>query len=170
MIRKTNVFALGITASLLISLVSGCTTPYQSEGFTGGYSETQLAEDRYMVSFRGNGYTGLGTVELYLIYRCAELTDWEGFDYFIIEESNIQEKHGSIDFPGTYSGQTNFQAHTYGNYMYGTATTSGTYSSPTSIPYTKYSKTAIIRMYHGDTPREITNAFDAHYIIKNVLP
>ena len=41
----------------LCGLLSGCLTPYQRVGLTGGYDEVQLAENMYRVSFVGNGYT-----------------------------------------------------------------------------------------------------------------
>ena len=43
-------------ASLVLAL-TGCMTAYQPDGLTGGYSEVQLSENVWRVSFKGNGYT-----------------------------------------------------------------------------------------------------------------
>jgi len=44
---------------LVTVLLSGCATPYQRQGFfIAGYSETQLAENVFQVSFQGNQNTG----------------------------------------------------------------------------------------------------------------
>ena len=34
---------------LFIVIISGCSTSYQSDGFTGGYTELQLADNIYKV-------------------------------------------------------------------------------------------------------------------------
>lgn len=57
----------------LTTLFCGCSTPYQSSGWMGGYTEQPLGDDRYLVSFRGNGYTGSEVVREYAIRRALEL-------------------------------------------------------------------------------------------------
>jgi hypothetical protein len=37
--------------------LTSCATGYRPVGFGGGYSATQLDENLFQVSFRGNGYT-----------------------------------------------------------------------------------------------------------------
>lgn len=46
-----------------------------------------------MVSFKGNGFTGRQKVENYLLYRCAEVTLNDGFDYFVLASEDIESKH-----------------------------------------------------------------------------
>ncbi len=48
----------------------------------GGYSEQQLEPNRWRVTFSGNSLTDRRTVENYLLYRSAELTLSQGFDWF----------------------------------------------------------------------------------------
>ena len=48
----------------------------------GGFSEQKLEGDRYRVSFAGNSLTSRDTVERYLLYRSAELTVQQGYDWF----------------------------------------------------------------------------------------
>ncbi len=69
--------------AVLISL-AGCATAYQRENITGGYLDFPLEETTYRVRFKGNNYTSRDKVELFLLYRCAELTDRLGYDHFIL--------------------------------------------------------------------------------------
>ena len=63
-------------------------TPYQPEvrgqRIHGGYSEQRLTNNRFRVTFDGNTLTSRERVEGYLLYRAAELTIKEGFDWFRI--------------------------------------------------------------------------------------
>ena len=92
--------------------VSGCVTPYQSSGFAGGFSETQLGPNMFKVRFKGNAYTSPEKAADYTLLRCAELTLAKGFHYFII----LNEQSYST----TYKYRT--PTHTSGS---ATATTSG---------------------------------------------
>lgn len=79
MLRRlaTLIFALAIT---------GCATPYQPfELFgRGGYQEKQLTNDTYEVIYYGNHATSMETLNSLLLYRSAELTLSNGYDYFEI--------------------------------------------------------------------------------------
>ncbi len=58
-------------------------TPYQAAvESTYGYKSQQIETDRWSVTFAGNSLTQRETVETYLLYRAAELTDQQGFDHF----------------------------------------------------------------------------------------
>lgn len=41
-------------------IAAGCATGYHARGLSGGFSETQLDENVFEVSFHGNGYTSHG--------------------------------------------------------------------------------------------------------------
>ena len=79
-----------LAAAILAAATVGCTTatPYQPEAagqrVAGGYSEQRIAEDRYRVNFSGNSLTPRDRVEGYLLYRAAELTVRDGYDWFLI--------------------------------------------------------------------------------------
>jgi hypothetical protein len=49
-----------------------------------GYLETALANDTYIVSFSGNGFTSEGSVQSNLLRRCADPTPSKGYWYFIV--------------------------------------------------------------------------------------
>jgi hypothetical protein len=56
----------------------------------GGYAEVRLSEDRYEVIFVGNQLTSREQVETYLLYRAAELTLQQRYDWFVIEQQGME--------------------------------------------------------------------------------
>ena len=118
---------------VLLVLFSGCATTYQSNGFSGGYSETQLDENVFKVAFRGNGYTGRERVADFTLLRSAELAMQSGYKYFVIVDANSYTSSSTYTTPTTATTSVNANtygtANTYGNNTtynantYGTATT-----------------------------------------------
>jgi hypothetical protein len=49
-----------------------------------GYRDAKIANDLFQVSFAGNNHTPDDTAYNYCLYRCAEVTKQNGFDYFMI--------------------------------------------------------------------------------------
>jgi hypothetical protein len=68
------------------TLLTQCVTKYQAWSKSQGYKETKTEDGKLKVSFSANIYTDDETVKDYLLYRCAELTLENKFDYFIILE------------------------------------------------------------------------------------
>tara|TARA_B100001063_G_scaffold224919_1_gene233329 strand:+ start:60 stop:380 length:321 start_codon:yes stop_codon:yes gene_type:complete len=58
---------------ILVSLVAGCATGYQAHTWSGGYKDSQLGENHYLVEYYGNGTTSPETVDLYWKKRAEEL-------------------------------------------------------------------------------------------------
>lgn len=80
-----------IAAAAAATLALGAcetTTPYQplqkGTAVSGGYTDRALEPNRWQVSFSGNSLTDRRTVETYLLYRAAELTVAQGYDWFAI--------------------------------------------------------------------------------------
>jgi hypothetical protein len=78
-----------VISVLTAMVVAACTTPYQSSGLTGGFTEKELEPGVWRVTFGGNGFTTAETVQTYWLYRTAQLTMEKGFDGFEIL-SNLQ--------------------------------------------------------------------------------
>ena len=98
---KTNPFrrrllaGLGLAASLALASCATTPTPYQPASDSrgeGGYSERQIAPDRWRVTFAGNALTSRETVEGYLLYRAAELTLAQGNDWFEIMDRQVEHE------------------------------------------------------------------------------
>ena len=114
-------------------LLSGCATTYKSNGFSGGYSETQLDENVFKVVFRGNEYTSRERVADFTLLRSAELAMQNGYKYFVIVDANSYTTNSTYTTPTTATTNVNSStygtANTYGNNTkyntntHGTATT-----------------------------------------------
>lgn len=72
------------TVAALALTACATATPYQPAGPSqrAGYSDTRIEQNRYRVAFAGNSVTSRETVEMYLLYRAAELTTQSGYDWF----------------------------------------------------------------------------------------
>jgi len=106
---------------IVLFVLTGCATKYQSTGLTGGYSETQLGENIFQVSFRGNAYTSSEKAVDFTLLRSAELAMENGFNYFEIVESGSHNKMSSYTTPTR--SYTTGSVYGTGNYAYGSATT-----------------------------------------------
>ena len=103
--RKIVAASASLSATLLLwSCMTA--TPYQPEGrgqrIHGGYSEQRLANNRFRVTFHGNTLTSRERVEGYLLYRAAELTIKEGFDWFRIIDRETDRYRREYIEPSPY--------------------------------------------------------------------
>jgi hypothetical protein len=123
-------------------LASACQTAYQPSGLGGGFSESRVDENTWRVSFRGNALTSPDRVEQYLLYRCAEITVQNGFDWFIFVDRGTAARYT----PPSGSGVT-------------------------AMPgYRKYRSSAEIRVFKGQKPVENLDAHDAREVMKFLGP
>jgi len=132
------------TASLVLALTA-CATTYQPQGFSGGFSETQLDTNVFRVSFKGNGYTHAERAEELALLRSAELTLKNGFTHFVIIDGQSRETHSTYTTPlqATTTGSTSV----YGNTAYGSSTTS--FTGGETYHFTKPSTTNTIMCFKG---------------------
>src|SRR4051812_49553815 len=91
----------------LVALLSACmtATPSQPLGApgaraAGGYAERQIEANRFRVTFVGNTMTSRETVETYLLYRAAELTQQQGFDWFVTADRETNRHTNTYVEPG----------------------------------------------------------------------
>lgn len=82
-----------ISLIALLILLTNCSTPYQPKNMLGGYSEEKILDNLYRVEFAGNQHSKPEKIQNYLLYRCAELTQEMGYEYFAIvsEERHFDE-------------------------------------------------------------------------------
>jgi len=148
---------------LFAALVSGCATSYQKQSFTGGYSEVRLGENIFQVSFRGNAYTSRERASDFSLLRSAEVAIENGYRYFIIIESEKYSKVGAYTTPST--SYTTGSAYSYGNYAYGSATTT-TYGGQTYLISKPRSNNTILCF--KEKPDINALIFDAEFVIKSM--
>ncbi len=152
-------FSIILTLSLLLN---DCTTPYQPRGFLGGYSDSRIDSNTVRVSFYGNGHTSQEKVENSMLYRCAEVTLQDGYDYFTIASGGTTPSYSSYTTPGTYNQFT--------QYGYGTASTFGTYEPGETIITKRFESSVLIKMFNGIKPSNSPNTYDAHELIHYMKP
>lgn len=152
-------------------------TPYgPATGARGyGFSEQQIEQNRYRITFRGNSSTARETVENSLLYRAAELTVQNGYDYFVVVENDTEAKR-------SYTGSS-YPAF-YGRYGYGYPFHRSHYAFPYyaygfgwGYPYdsyareiTRYSAVAFVTMHRGNKPEDNPQAFTAREVMRNLGP
>jgi len=149
---------LAIVLALATMGLTGCATMYQSRGFTGGYSDTQLAPDVFVVNFNGNGFTSAERASDFAMLRAADLTEGAGYWYFTVSQAQDDGTYSTVVMPG-YSNTT-VHGYGYGNSFHATATTWGT--GPIAIPIFKPRSKLMIHCYHDKPPG--VQAFDASFI------
>ncbi len=102
-----------VAAVLMAATLGACATPtpYQpasGRGFSrAGYSDEQIEDARFRVSFSGNSLTSREVVERYLLYRAAQLTLERGYDHFILVDRDTERQtqtYTTGNFFGGYGG------------------------------------------------------------------
>lgn len=162
-----------IRAVILVAcmgLLSACSTSpsvYAPAGDNGyGYSEQRVEQNRYRVSYAGNSATPRERVEDYLLYRAAELTLENGYDYFVMTARDTEPRtsyYGSgVPYAGWPPG--------YGFYGYGGSGFGWGLSTSTRRPVTRYRAYADIVLYHGDKPAKDSWAYDARDVMNQLGP
>ncbi len=141
----------------LVTILTSCATAYQREGSTGGYTETQLDENVFKVSFKGNGFTARDKAADFVLLRSAEVTLENGYNYFIIIDAKEFSKNSTYTEPTTTYGT----ATAYGNTAYGTSTS---YGGPTyNISKPRASNTIIL---FKEKPQQFS--YNAKFIKKSL--
>ena len=162
MVRLFSKFA--VLAAL--ALAAGCASPtaYQPARDGYGYAEQQLEENRYRVSFNGNNVTQKETVEIYMLYRAAELTRELGYDYF---EMADRETDKSTRYLATYTtfGHYSHRHHRFDSDHFGSGFVTGT-----TRPISKYGAVANILLHKGEKPEDNPQAYDARDVLKRIGP
>jgi hypothetical protein len=161
-----KLFILHPICCILLSILSGCATPYQSQSLTGGYSETQIAPDVYRVQFAGNAYTSWERSQDFAMLRAADLTVNSGFNYFAILDETAYSSVSSITTPGQSNTSGSLYLHGgRGNY-YGTYSERTTYKPPQTEYIYKPRNELLIRCF-SDKPADIY-VFDAAFLQQSI--
>ncbi len=95
--------------SLILMASAACMTPYQERGFRGGYSDTELGPNRFIVSFKGNGNTSLGDVYQMANRRAQEICVQHFFSTFEVLGKPIKSTDNAqlvIEQNDSYIGST----------------------------------------------------------------
>jgi hypothetical protein len=186
MSRRSAAFA--VIVALAAGLAACATpTPYQpnirGQATSGGYSEVRLEENRFRVNFAGNSLTSRETVEGYLLFRAAELTVQNGYDWFSIVDRQTNRDARTYIEPDPFYNPWYGPAYSYWRpswRYYG-----GGYGWRTWDPFfggpfwanrvdvrtvERFEASAEIVMGRGPKPAGDLRAFDARAVIDNLRP
>jgi hypothetical protein len=177
--------AFAVALALAAGLAACATpTPYQpnirGQQTSGGYSELRLEDNRYRVTFAGNTLTSRQTVEAYLLFRAAELTVQNGFDWFAMVDRATDKStrvYADPSFGPWYGGYGYWRPY-WGYYGrgYGWRGWDPFWGSPfwgdTMDVRTvdRFEASAEIIMGRGTKPADNPGAFDARSVIENLRP
>ena len=178
-----------ISAFAVALMLAACatSTPYAPASSEKGYgfSEQRIEDNRYRIMFRGNSSTTRETVENFLLYRAAELTMINGYDYFVVVEGDTEARRsytstGDPFFGPAFYGRSGFGGRGFRGrgfrggygfpyYAYGFGWGSP-YAGGVTREITRYSAVAFITMHKGPKPEEDAQAFDARDVSQNLRP
>lgn len=187
MSRKLTSFAAAV---VLTAGLAACATPtpYQpaaprgSGATSGGYSEARIEPNRFRVNFAGNSLTSRETVEGYLLYRAAELTVQNGYDWFSVVERDTDTKTRSYVEPDPFYrpwyGAYGFWRPSWRYYGrgYGWRGWDPFWGDPFWADRVdvrtieRFEASAEIMMEKGAKPQGDPKAFDARAVIDNLRP
>lgn len=169
--------------------LAGCVspTPYQpavrGSATSGGYSETRIEPDRWRVNFAGNSMTSRETVEGYLLFRAAELTLQNGYDWFSIVDRQTDAKQRTYVDPdplyhpwygpgfGYWRPSWRFRGRGFGwrtwDPWFGDPFFADRYDVQT---IQNFEASAEIVTHKGAKPADDPRAFDARAVVDNLKP
>ena len=155
---------------LIVGLgISGCATTYQRGGFTGGFDEHKVNDSAYVVSFRGNGYASSERVWYFWIYRCAELTQQNGYQLFTIRAPQAP----TAALPGNFPSLAPDDA---GDSDSGFVKVAAHYTAPTIITVpgsrgaSKWTSSGTVLMFHAPLPEEVLWTLNAQNVLDQLRP
>ena len=162
---------------LLIALpiaLTGCATQYDATNpfvrFAGGVEALPIDGTTYRISAKGNAFTSVEKMQDFVLLKAAETTIQRGFTHFIIlAEQAGNEARGVLVSPGQYQSTTNAQVTGFGNQVYGTARTTGTYTPPQTQQIYKPSANSIVRLISADDAKG-TGAYEAQAVVNAIAP
>ncbi len=135
---------------------------------TGGYADSKINGNTAIVNVQGNQYTCQGLVRTYLLYRCAQVTIANGYDYFVLVSSSLSGKNVNLHEVNVLQRVDN--PRLFDTY-YATTTFSGLDYSSRRAPIARgCGASAVIKMFNGRIPPGVPNAFDAENVIGNMGP
>jgi hypothetical protein len=155
-------------------------TPYQPAGApgaqaSGGYSDQQIEANRWRVTFAGNSLTSRETVERYLLFRAAQLTVDQGFDWFEAVDRHTNQQTSFVgDTP--YGGWGGYWGPRWGLYRPGFGWGYGYWGDPfwggpvDVEQVSRFEASAEILMGHGPKPASDPRAFEARAVLSHLGP
>jgi hypothetical protein len=150
-----------------MALLVACQTPatYQPRlpGQETGYTDEQLASNRWRVTFAGNSSTKRQTVESFLLVRAAEVTLQAGYHWFVFDsrdtEADTVYQSDFVGWPGWRGRGWYWHSWPYGRG-----------GMETSRPITSYEAYAEIVLLTDDKAKAEPRAMNAQDVLDHLGP
>lgn len=169
-----------LTVSALALALGACATatPYVPAGqgrYAAGYREARIEADRWRVTFSGNSLTSRDTVEMYMLYRAAELTVQQGYDWFETGDRVTTRDVRTMGIPDPWWGDSAWGPYWRPSWRFYRRGFWSPWDPFWDIDYdvqlvTSYEAAAEIYMHRGARPAGDRHAFDAREVIANLGP
>ena len=159
-------------AAAAVFALAGCVTPtpYQPRDASGyGFSDQKLEANRYRIGFKGNAVTDRAQVEDALLYRAAEVTLANGFDYFVVATRGTETKSTMVGDPPRFASPFYYGARFYSPRFGWRPWYDPFWDDPATYrEITRYEASAEIAMFKGAKPADAANAFSARDVQANL--
>jgi hypothetical protein len=154
-----------VSACVALMLIA-CATPYGKYGLLGGFSDARIDENTFSISVDTNGFTSQMTTSMHAIYRAAELTLENGFDYFTIVGAENGSTAMAVAMPGAAITNTTISTAGATTRARSTTTFAPTIVAPAIFP----NATLLVKAFKGEKPEGATNAYDAKSVLTYLGP
>jgi hypothetical protein len=154
--------ALGISLFLL-AILAACESPAPfspRDGNSTGYTDRQLAANRWRVTFKGNAATPRETVENYILLRSAQVTLQSGYRWFVFDTRDTQ---ANTTYHTEFEGPPGPGFRRFGWYWHD-------WDYADSYPTTNYEAYAEIVMLTPEQAKSEPRALDANDIVARLTP
>jgi hypothetical protein len=170
-IRTKFAASLGFSLALALAVLAGCASPApyapRLSGQTTGYTDRELAQGRFRVTFTGNAATPRETVEDYLLLRAAQVTLAAGYTHFVFDSRDTKARTQYYADPlpvGPYGGY-------YGYWRFRPRWGYDPFGPDVEITAsTRYEAFAEIVLLKPDQAAKEPRAVDARQIITHLSP
>ena len=156
-----------VLAAACVFVLAGCqtATPYHPSERPGGagYSDEQLAGNRYRVTFTGNSATRRERVEDYLLLRSAEVAQKAGYRWFLFDTRDTKSE---TTYHSDFTGWPGWPGHGW----YWHSWPYGPDPSFDSRPVTSYEAYAEIVLLTDDQAKSEPRAVNAQEVIGHIGP
>lgn len=161
---------------LLLVALAACATSYTEDSFLsmrGGYKEEKIGKNTFVITTSGNGFTSLVRARNISVVRAAELTLENGFDRFIVLDSEGRLLTTTLVSPTTSSTQisgvtsSNALRNSTNSSFRATAETTTSGGDVSTIEKPKY--TVVVEFIEDQDPR-YANATEASEMLFELGP
>lgn len=157
------VLGLIVSASLMMG---ACVKATPSQPVTGGYSysELQIDETLFRLTFLGDSKIKKRLVEDQLLFRAAGIAVDHGYDYFVVVKQKMETTNSDrLEAPLVYAFYP-CRSQQFAYYAYGFPWAYDKMSGETL----RYEAVAFIALHKGMRPEDNPSAFDPNKVIKQV--